>query len=111
MICPLCHQYHHDDSDINLLFHDEFLLCYKCYLGFKVILKHFKIENCQGLAIYSYEGAIKEALFQFKGLYDIILAPIFLERFIFYLSLYYEGYTIVFVPSSNEDMIKEDLTM
>jgi ComF family protein len=99
MICPLCNKSHHDDTDLNLLFHDEFKLCYRCYLKFEVVFKRFKINDCTAIAIYRYEGAIKDCLFQLKGQYDISLAPIFLERFSFYLSVYYEGYTIVYVPS------------
>lgn len=104
-LCPLCKKLHRSDDSLNNLFNDAFVLCYNCFSTFKVIFKRFKIDDCMGLAIYDYQS-IKDHLFRLKGLYDISVAPIFLERFIFYLNILYEGYLIVRVPSSLQDDLK-----
>ena len=61
-----------------------------------------------GLAIYEYDDNIKSILYQFKGCYDIELAPVFLNRFKQELHLMYRRYTLVAAPSYELDNQKRE---
>ena len=54
------------------------------------------------LSLYPYGEAIRSALYQFKGCFDVELAPVFLDFPLDYLRLRYHGYVIVPAPSSKE---------
>lgn len=104
-MCPLCNTKSRIHVSLNHIFNDSYLLCDYCFSNFKVIYQRFKIEGCNCLAIYDYQS-IKDHLFRLKGLYDIALAPIFLERFKFYLRLEFEGYALASVPSNIDEDVK-----
>lgn len=70
--------------------------------------KEFKEDNIKCLAIYKYDETVQGYLYQIKGCYDIELAPIFLCRYYRELSIYYSGWTIVYIPSwIDDDRIRE----
>lgn len=68
----------------------------------------FKINNVKGIALYEYEGIIKELIYQFKGCYDFELGSVFLEQYIRYIRYKYVGYYVVPIPSSEISDIKRD---
>ena len=61
------------------------------------------VGSAEGVAVYRYDDNIKSLLYQFKGCYDIELAPIFLNRFKRELHITYKGYTLIPAPSNDED--------
>jgi len=74
-------------------------ICNKCLKELNPRFEKIKINEIEGEAIYEYNDFIKTTLYRFKGLYDIVLAPIFIKRFAFYLKLRYRGYIILPAPS------------
>ncbi len=87
----------------HLLFHKDQSICLSCLYKSNPIFKKFKIEGCQGLAIYEYDDFIKEKLYQLKGCFDIELAPIFLDFYRLYLKIKYFGYYVISGPSHEAD--------
>lgn len=63
----------------------------------------FSINGVKGLSIYEYDEGIKDLLYQFKGCFDIELAPVFLYQFIKELRFMYKGYVIIPAPSYRLD--------
>ncbi len=63
----------------------------------------FEIDGVEGLAIYEYDDNIKSLLYQFKGCFDIELAPVFFNRFKNELHYMYKGYTLIPAPSYGLD--------
>ena len=74
-------------------------LCSLCQQKLKPLFVKFEIDGVDGLAIYDYDDNIKAILYQFKGCYDIELAPVFLNRFKRELYYRYYGYTLIPAPS------------
>ena len=92
-------------SLISLLcFEDE--LCGNCRKQLKLIKHHFIIGKVKGLALYDYDSIFKSLLLQYKECYDEALQDVFLYHLNTYLSIKYHGYTMVFMPSS-ENKIKD----
>ncbi|MGL5978509.1 MAG: ComF family protein [Erysipelotrichaceae bacterium] len=54
---------------------------------------------------YQYDETIENLLYQFKEARDVALAPVFLRPFCKQIEQRYQGYTIVFVPSSSSKTI------
>ena len=77
-------------------------ICHKCFSEANPILKDFKIQNVDAFAVYPYDEFIKSQLYQFKGCFDIELAPIFLDYYKTYLRFHYFNYVIVPAPSAFE---------
>ena len=78
-------------------------MCDECQNKLAPYFKRFVVGNADGLAIYKYDDNIKSLLYQFKGCYDIELAPIFLNRFKNELHIAYKGYILIPAPSFDED--------
>lgn len=64
------------------------------------VFTSFKTEGVPSLALYFYNEKITSILFQFKGCFDIELAPVFLGRALPLLKAKYRGYTLLPAPSS-----------
>lgn len=76
-------------------------ICYSCLKQMDVILKTFYIEDIKCLALYRYNGLIKELIFQYKGLNDLPLHSVFLSPFLCFLKAKFHHYTICYPPSFN----------
>ena len=97
--CKLC--FHPlEPCSFHRVFRRNCSVCYRCFSKFSPRWFRFKMEGVSCLAIYPYNETIRNALYQFKGCGDIELAPVFLERILFFLKLKYRHYVIVPVPSS-----------
>ena len=77
-------------------------ICEGCLNKFKPVLNKFKIGDINAYHLYFYNDFVKENLYQFKGCFDIELAPTFLEFYIPFLRIKYFGYTIIPAPSFSE---------
>ena len=106
MICKVCNEEKNEFNILDPIGVNKHYLCNKCFNKFNVIYEKYKINGIKSLSIYSYDGLIKEMIYQFKGLYDYELKDVFLEYFIDELKVKYLGYIITYAPSSKEDDAK-----
>lgn len=97
--CKMCFKDLKENS-LKMAFHRENLICHRCYLGLNPIYQHFVFHKIKFLAIYEYGEGMQSALYQFKGCYDIELAPLFLDYPLPWLKLRYRNYVLVPAPSS-----------
>lgn len=97
--CKLCFR-PLEPCSFHRFFHRGGSICYRCFSQFSPCWIPFKIEGVPCLALYSYNEAVRNALYQFKGCGDIELAPVFLERVLFFLKWRYRDYVMVPAPSS-----------
>lgn len=100
--CKICFEEIKDYSLFNIA-NKNSEICEKCYNKFKPKFIHFHIGDIDALSIYEYDENIRDLLFKFKGCYDIELKDVFLERFINYLKIKYQGYSVVPLPSYHLD--------
>ncbi len=84
-------------------FHPKSELCERCFQSLKAEFIRFYVGDVPTLAVYHYDGTIKNLLYKFKGCYDYELKNVFLERYLLYLRAIYAGYVVVPVPSSKVD--------
>ena len=63
----------------------------------------FNAFGYEALAIYDYNETIKKLIYVFKGCYDYELKDVFLNRFINYLKVRFQGYIVVPIPSHKID--------
>jgi len=103
--CKICFNQINNHS-LYSLFHEDNLICEKCFSSLKATFINFKIGNIDSLAIYNYDDTIKKLIYAFKGCYDYELKDIFLNRYINYLKMKYVGFVIVPIPSSEIDDLK-----
>lgn len=106
MICKVCNKEKNEFNILDPIGVNKHSLCNKCFNKLNVIYEKYKINDIKTLSIYSYDGLVKELIYQFKGLYDYELKDIFLEYFIDDLEFKYLGYTLTYAPSSKEDDTK-----
>lgn len=83
--------------------HGDSCICDTCEQRLAPHFDNFEIEDIPGLSIYEYDDNIKALLYQFKGCYDIELAPIFLNRYKRELNLMYKNYVMIPAPSYKEE--------
>ena len=85
--------------DLYQIINGDSYLCFSCQKKLIPHFQNFEIDGIEGLSIYEYDDNFKSLLYQFKGCYDIELAPIFLNRFKRELHLLYRNYVLVAAPS------------
>jgi len=78
-------------------------ICSKCLTSLNPIFKSFKIDGYNALALYRYDEQMKSKIYQMKGCGDIELAQIFVKPYAAELNIRYFGYTMIFLPSFEED--------
>ena len=76
-------------------------ICLSCMRKFHLIEKKFKIENCPIMIFYAYNDDFKTLLYQYKGLGDMALAPVFFHRHD--MKIRYEDYIVACIPSLEKD--------
>lgn len=75
-------------------------LCDYCFRQFTLTWKKERFGKYQGEHLFVYDEHLKTYLYRLKGLGDIELAPLFLERFVVYFRLKYFSYYLVAAPST-----------
>lgn len=98
--CLICYNKLNYRGIYSFLFKPK--ICQKC---FKQMNRKVKIRNINGFKIYSlypYQNNIVSLIYQFKGCYDIALAPVFLAYDKIFLKIIYHNYIIVPIPSFAE---------
>lgn len=104
--CLLCND--EDMGKQNLLSYlvSTDLICDDCRMKFIRVDKSIQIEKMEVYILYEYNEMMSSALLQYKGSCDEALAPLFMFCDLKRFDRRYWGYTIVYIPSS-EQMNKE----
>jgi len=98
-ICKVC--FKEKQPNFNDLIRDT-NVCNKCFRDLDVKFNVSKIEGVTYISVFNYDEHFKTLLFHLKGLKDIVLAPLFLERFIPYFKVRFINYYLVPAPSTIE---------
>ena len=93
---------------MRTLFSKNIHVCDMCFQKYQAKFIEFKIDKVKGIAIYEYDESIRELIYQFKGCYDIELGSLFLEQYIKYIRYKYFGYTVVPIPSYENDDVRRE---
>lgn len=75
-------------------------LCDYCFRQFTLMWKKERFGQYKGEHLFLYDEQLKTNLYRLKGLADIELASLFLERFAAYFRLKYFNYYLVAAPST-----------
>lgn len=100
--CICCLKDLDQSSNLYHLFYQP-TVCTICLNEFDVIEKQYKIMHYPILILYDYNAFFQKQLYQFKGQYDLALAPLFLELYKDEIKNRYNDHVIVVLPSSEED--------
>lgn len=80
----------------------ETTICRQCLKDFSVIFESSRLNGVKVMTLYDYNETLKTTIYHLKGLKDIELAPLFLERYIPYLRAEYRDFVLVPAPSTAE---------
>lgn len=100
--CMLCLEDIHRKQDFFHWLKQDALLCGECRNQLAYVNTFRKLGNMKIHILYSYNDFIENMLFQFKEGRDIALAPVFLHDHKRKIEQMYKGYTMIFMPSSEE---------
>lgn len=81
----------------------EYFLCNSCLIEKKTHFQKFKINGVKSYSIYDYDEYIQDNLFKFKGCGDYELRKLFLHPFEKEIRWFFNGYSIVCIPSFHLD--------
>ena len=98
-ICKICFKPIEQSTFHSLLFKEP-TICHNCLLEFGPELKTFFVDGVECFHLYFYNEKIQEILYQFKGCKDYELRTVFLEYYLTYLNLKFNGYIMIPAPSS-----------
>lgn len=102
MLCKICNNELEIGSNIFEYFFDDDVICKKCRNQFEVHNKYIEVGNVKIYCLYVYNDYFERVMFWFKECLDIYLKDVFIYRYIKYINNKYDGYTIVYVPSSEK---------
>lgn len=77
-------------------------ICDYCFRELEVLWEKTKIAGIEYIHLYLYNDYLKTNLYRLKGLGDIELAPVFIERFAPLLKVKYFNYYLLCAPSAKE---------
>lgn len=103
MRCLLCDGYLHEQRSLFDFFTRDDNLCFKCRQSLKRKPVDFIFEGVEVHSLFPYCEGFKKLLLQYKELYDEKLYSCFLLQDLKRLRKKYKGYTIVLVPSCQEN--------
>ena len=97
--CLICEESLIFGLDLYSLLVDD-LICFKCRqkLQEKIVFDEF--EAYPLISFYKYNDEVSSLLIRYKDLLDIVLAPIFLRRWMWLINILYKDYKIILIPSS-----------
>jgi competence protein ComFC len=99
--CKVCFQEFSAPS-WRRLFGDDVPVCGRCFRQMAPRMRMWKVSGIEARSLYYYNEEIRTLLYQFKGCFDVELAPVFLAYQAPLLRLAYRGYTLVPAPSFAE---------
>lgn len=101
-ICKICFK-EFKLRHLRYFFSDYADVCPMCFKKFQPSFIKHKIDDVDVLSFYEYNDDMKSLIYQLKGCYDIVLAPLFIQYYAFYYHLRYRDYYIVPIPSYKTD--------
>ncbi len=101
-LCKVCFKPIKNESIFELLYPQP-TLCQSCFRKTKVLNVKLLFQHLNIWFLFDYDSTIRQWLFQYKGLYDLELQSVFLERFIYWIRLQFASYVFIPAPSSSED--------
>ena len=101
-LCKVCFKPIKHESIFELLYPKP-TLCQSCFRKTKVLDAMLLFHHLNIWFLFDYDSTIRQWLFQYKGLYDVELQSVFLERFIHLIKLKFPSYLFIPAPSSSED--------
>ena len=101
--CLWCGRSLRRESSFLHLYQIDDVLCQVCRHEMSYRPKKIRIDDIEVYSLYVYEGLTREMIIQYKELNDEALFPVFLYPYAERLRRKYRGYTIVPVPSSEEN--------
>lgn len=87
---------------ISFFLNNDLDMCLNCFRKMNPKLKRISLNNIRGIALFPYDGYVKNLLFQYKGCKDIALKNVFFEFYAFVFKIIYRNYFIVPVPSTKQ---------
>lgn len=81
-------------------------ICQSCFLKLNRRPKNIILPNARVHSFFPYQDDIISLIYQFKGCYDIALAPIFFAYDSFFLKIKYKDYILVAAPSTESSNIE-----
>lgn len=100
--CLICFEDIYHKTSFIQYFQKEDIICGQCARKFVLCKQSFKIDTLILDAIYVYNDFLESLFFQLKEGRDIALQDIFLRNMNNELIKKYRGFTLVFMPSSNQ---------
>ena len=101
--CLWCGRSLRRESSFLHLYQIDDVLCQVCRHEMSYRPRKIRIDDTDVFSLYVYEGITREMIIQYKELNDEALFPVFLYPYVERLRRKYRGYTIVPVPSSDEN--------
>lgn len=83
---------------LNLIMDD--LICFKCRQKLEEKIKFNKFESYRLVSFYNYSDEMSSLLIRYKDLLDVVLAPVFLRRWMWLINILFKDYKIILIPSS-----------
>lgn len=77
-------------------------ICIDCFRKLNVLNEKSRFDGCDICFLYEYNEFFRALLFQYKGQYDIALAPVFLSYFLMELRHRYSNCIAACCPSSKD---------
>ena len=96
--CLVCRNY--VESSLNNLLSNNNSICQTCFASMKPIIKTVRIENINGVLLYSYNDFTRSLILQIKANNDLELAKYILTPLKLFLKEKYKKYTLVPIPST-----------
>ena len=93
-----------DKLTLSSIFIENDCLCHECRKKLKIDKAYIKLNNYYVETFYNYDGIFRDLLIQYKECYDEALACTFLYRLKDYIRYKYNGYEILFIPSSKNKL-------
>ncbi len=81
-------------------------LCDYCFREFTLMWKKERFGKYKGEHLFVYNEQLKTNLYRLKGLADIELAPLFLERFTTYFRFKFFNYYLIAAPSTKSSELE-----
>lgn len=75
-------------------------LCFTCRSKLNGKPAYTRFENYRLLSFYDYCDDVSNLLIRYKDLFDVVLAPVFLIRYMWLINLFFKNYKVVLIPSS-----------
>ena len=100
-ICKICFK-PIEQSTLHSLLCRNPTICHDCLLNLGPVLRTFYIDDVECFHLYFYNQKVQEILYQFKGCTDYELKTVFLEYYLPYLNIKFNGYEMIPAPSSKQ---------